>query len=108
MQGSFQPLLTVGTAQSHNGREALFGEIGEVFRSHGPRVLGFIGNVVEFLDRQGVNISPQADGGSVLRSPDDTYRAGHVIEQLYFTIVLFKNFSDSVRSTLFQKYPIKI
>ena len=57
--------------------------------------LGFIGDVVEFLDRQGIDISPQTDGGSLLRSPDDTDRAGHVVEQLDLTIVLFQNFSNS-------------
>jgi hypothetical protein len=68
---------------------------------HGPRVLGFIGDVVEFLDRQSVDISPQADGGSVLRSPEDTYRAGHIIEQLYFTIKLLEDLDDFGRGARF-------
>jgi len=64
------------------------------------RVPGFIGDVIEFLDRQGIDIGPQTDGGSVLRPPDDIDRAGDVVEQLNFTIILFENFGDSLRGAL--------
>jgi len=65
------------------------------------RVAGFVGDVVEFLDRQGIDIVPQTDGGSVVLPPDDTDRAGHVVEQLDFTTEFFKDFGDALRGALF-------